>query len=195
MHQKKWWKSTAQNCDVVLMISSDNHTFFIEILVHDTVARTELFFVSGFLNNLSCGNVLLFSRVNCPSLSYTLRPSFVQCRVEVFIAYSLRALPLPHGFLTHVEEVSVRSGVLQRYFLSFQASSTINKGRVISCTRELPGKSRRRSYQSWNLYEICFCLRFCCVQSDQQVLAKCRAWFPVELCKALQDNKRFGGTE
>lgn len=41
-------------------------------------------------------------------------------------------------------------------FWSFPAQSSINKGRVITCTRQLPGKSRSCSYQSWNLSEICF---------------------------------------
>lgn len=113
----------------------------------------------------------------------------------VSIVYSLHTLALPHGFLTRVRGVSVTSRLWPRYFLVLSSTELSKQRQVITCTRELPGKSRSCSYQSWNLYEICFCLRFCCAQSGQQVLAKRWARFPVGLCKALQDNKRLGGTE
>lgn len=92
------------------------------------------------------------------------------------------------------EKSASEVGFHQDIFLSFPAQSARNKGRVITCPQELPGKSQSCSYQCSSLSEICFCLRVHCIQSHQQVLAKCWAWFPVGLCKALQDNKCFGGT-
>lgn len=81
------------------------------------ISKNDLFSISGSLDKLSCGNVLLFGHINCPSLSYILWPPFVQRRAEVFVADSLRTVALPHGFLARGREVSVRSGVLRRYFL------------------------------------------------------------------------------
>lgn len=159
------------------------------------ISKTDLTSISGFLNNLSCEKV--------PFLSYNLSFCLIYSPASLCSAWSwsFHCLFSAHFGVTSWFPDSCERSQRQKWsfaemfscpFFSFPASNTINKGRVITCTQELPGKSRSRS---WKLYEICFCLRFCCIQSDQQVLAKCWAWFPVGLCKALQDNKRFGGTE